>query len=141
MSARAITRARAGARTIEGMTIAQVARATNTTAHTLRYYERIGLIRSIRRAGSGHRRYGEDDVRWVEFLRKMHATGMPIRKMLAYATLQRQGDRTIPERRLLLEDHGAEVVRAIGELQAHLAAIEAKVRMYQEKERSARRAG
>jgi DNA-binding transcriptional MerR regulator len=117
------------------MTIAEVAAATGASAHTLRYYERIGLIRGVARARSGHRRYGPEDVRWVEFLRKLHATGMPIRRMLAYAALVRRGDSTIAERRALIEAHRDEVIAQIAQQQEHLATIERKVRMYRELEK------
>jgi DNA-binding transcriptional MerR regulator len=113
-----------------------VAVATGTSAHTLRYYERIGLIQPVARARSGHRRYGADDVRWVEFLRKLQATGMPIRRMLAYAVLARRGDSTISERRALLEAHRNDVARKLAEQQAHLAGIEKKVRLYEEMQRA-----
>ncbi|WP_437331513.1 MerR family transcriptional regulator [Sorangium sp. So ce296] len=122
------------------LTIAEVAAATGTSAHTLRYYERIGLIRPVARARSGHRRYGPDDVRWVEFLRKLHATGMPIRRMLAYAALVRRGEDTISERRALLEAHRDDVAAKLAEQQAHLAIIEKKVLLYLDLEKqSARR--
>lgn len=118
-----------------GLTITEVAEATETSAHTLRYYERIGLIRRVSRARSGHRRYGPEDVRWVQFLRKLHATGMPIRSMLAYAALQRRGDGTIAERRALLQEHRTNVVDKLAELKSHLDAIEKKVQMYEDLER------
>lgn len=121
--------------TIGGLTIAEVAAATGTSAHTLRYYERIGLIRGVSRARSGHRRYGPDDVRWVEFLRKLQGTGMPIRRMLAYAALARRGDATITERRALLEAHRDDVAAKLAEQKVHLAGIEKKVEMYLELER------
>ena len=52
-----------------GLTIADAAAATGVSAHTLRYYERAGLIDGVDRAASGHRRYGEADLAWVETLR------------------------------------------------------------------------
>lgn len=125
--------------TTGALTIAQVAAATGTSAHTLRYYERIGLIRGVSRAQSGHRRYGPDDVRWVEFLRKLQATGMPIRRMLAYASLARRGDGTIAERRALLEAHRDDVAAKLAEQQVHLAGIEKKVQMYLELEQKVAR--
>jgi DNA-binding transcriptional MerR regulator len=121
--------------TFGGLTIAEVAAATGTSTHTLRYYERIGLIAPVSRETSGHRRYGEADVRWVTFLRKLQATAMPIRRMLAYAALVRRGDETIPERRALLEAHRDDVARKLAEQEANLQAIEKKVRMYRELER------
>ena len=118
------------------MTIAEVVALTGTSAHTLRYYERIGLITKVSRAGSGHRRYGPDDVRWIEFLRKLQATGMPIRRMLAYAALVRRGDVTVSERRALMEAHRDEVAAKLAEQQAHLAAIEKKVELYRAMEQT-----
>lgn len=62
-----------------GMTIADVAARTGLTAHTLRYYERDGLmLGDIGRASSGHRRYTRFDVAWIELVTRLRATGMPI---------------------------------------------------------------
>jgi len=125
------------AETTGGLTITQAAAATGASAHTLRYYERIGLIRSVSRARSGHRRYGPEDLRWVEFLRKLQATGMPIRRMLAYAALQRRGDATLTQRRVLLEAHRNDVAAKLAVQQGHLAVIEKKVQRYRALEREA----
>ena len=83
-------------------TIRDVARETGLSVHTLRYYERIGLIPPVERAESGHRRYRDKDIAWFEFLRKLRATGMPIRKVREYVALQQQGDETLRERFELL---------------------------------------
>ncbi|HWL85853.1 MAG TPA: MerR family transcriptional regulator [Polyangiaceae bacterium] len=115
-------------------TIREVAQRTGVTEHTLRYYERIGLLAGVPRAASGHRRYGEDEVRWVVFLRKIHQTGMPIRRMLEYAQLLRRGDSTIRDRRLLLEDHRKEVEARMIELRANLELIDFKISLYKERE-------
>jgi DNA-binding transcriptional MerR regulator len=116
------------------MTIREVASATGVSAHTLRYYERIGLMLPVPRAASGHRRYGPAEIRWIEFLRKMHATGMPIQRMLEYARLVKRGDSSATPRRLLLEAHRREVVAKIDELKANLELIDKKIRMYREME-------
>jgi len=43
--------------------IAEAAQRTGLSTHTLRYYERDGLLlAAIARSGSGHRRYCEDDA-------------------------------------------------------------------------------
>jgi DNA-binding transcriptional MerR regulator len=115
----------------EPLSISEVAAETGVSAHTLRYYERIGLLASVPRARSGHRRYGDEDLRWIRFLRKMQATGMPIRKMLAYARLVRRGDATAGERRAILEDHRAEVVARLAELHECLDLIDKKIAMYE----------
>jgi len=103
---------------------------TGITTHTLRYYERIGLVQPVARARSGHRRYGEDDLRWLELLKKLHATDMPIRRMLEYARLARRGGSTIAERRALLDAHRVEVEAKLARLKSTLAAIETKLRLY-----------
>jgi DNA-binding transcriptional MerR regulator len=101
-------------------TIREASAETGVTAYTLRYYERIGLMLPVTRASSGHRRYSEEDLRWLGFLRKLHATGMPIRKMLEYARLTRKGDAGAAERRALLEAHRVEVVARLAQLRSTL---------------------
>jgi DNA-binding transcriptional MerR regulator len=113
-----------------GMTIQQAAGETGLSAHTLRYYERIGLIAPVDRASNGHRRYTEYDVGWIGFLNKLRATGMPIAKMKQYADLQRQGGDTLAERLALLEEHRREVKKRIQELEDNLAVIEYKIEYY-----------
>ena len=61
------------------------------TAHTLRYYERVGLIQPVGRAHNGHRRYSEADEAWLNFLHCMRATNMSIREMQRYAELRENG--------------------------------------------------
>jgi DNA-binding transcriptional MerR regulator len=118
--------------TENGMTIQQAARETGLSVHTLRYYERIGLISPVDRAPNGHRRYTEDDVGWIGFLNKLRATGMPITKMKQYADLQRQDGDTLAERLALLEEHRRVVKKRIQELEANLAVIEYKIGYYSE---------
>lgn len=83
----------------QGLTVKEVAALTGLSAHTLRYYKREGLVDPIGRAQSGRRRYSERDMAWIEFLGRLRATGMPIRKMKRFANLRRQGDPTVPARR------------------------------------------
>jgi DNA-binding transcriptional MerR regulator len=119
---------------IELLTIEQAAERTGLSAHTLRYYERIGLLDPVGRATSGHRRYVTKDLAWIEFLTRLRATGMPIRYMQEFAALRRQGDTTIARRRALLEAHQQMVQKHIEELQQNLEAISQKVEMYSKSE-------
>lgn len=91
----------------------------------------------VGRANSGHRQYGQDDLNWVNFLTHLRKTGMPIKRMLEFAKLERQGERTTAQRRRLLEEHRQEVLRNIEQLQQHLAVIESKISHYYEHETSA----
>jgi DNA-binding transcriptional MerR regulator len=116
----------------ETLTIQQVADTTGLTEHTLRYYERIGLIHSIQRAENGHRRYVPTDVGWIDFLNKLRAAGMPIQQMLTYAELQRQGDSTLPERLEMLRALRCQVEGRMSELNEHLKLLDYKIEMYSE---------
>lgn len=111
------------------------------TAHTLRYYERVGLIQPVGRARNGHRRYSEADAAWLEFLHCMRATNMPIREMQRYAELREQGDVTSLERRKLLEDHQSEIAAQIEALQKAHALLTHKIANYKIIEERIRVAG
>ena len=113
------------------LTIQEVAQATGLTAHTLRYYERIGLIHPINREENTRRCYTADDVGWIDFLLKLRATAMSIKDMQRYAELQRQGDRTLPERVEMLMALRDDVEARIGELNEHLKLVYYKIDYYQ----------
>ena len=113
------------------LTVHEVADKTGLNAHTIRYYERIGLISSIKRATNGHRRYGEGDIDWIEFLKCLRSTGMPISDMLRYVELQQEGDSTTRDRQALLEAHRRRIKARIQELNGFLERIEGKIKYYQ----------
>lgn len=100
------------------------------TAHTLRYYERVGLIQPVGRAQNGHRRYSEADEAWLNFLHCMRATNMSIREMQRYAKLRERGDATSSERRILLENHQAQIAAKISDLQRAHALLTHKIDSY-----------
>ncbi|WP_307723828.1 MerR family transcriptional regulator [Terrabacter aerolatus] len=116
---------------VEGMTIAEAAERTGLTPHTLRYYERDGLmLRSVGRTTSGHRVYTDRDLTWVTMLTRLRATGMSIREVKAYAALCRQGAGNEAERLALLQTHRARVLAQLAEVHEHLEAIDVKIGMY-----------
>ncbi len=117
-----------------GIPIRAFAARTGLSAHTLRYYERIGLLDPVGRASSGHRRCLAGDLAWVEFLTRLRATGMPVRVMQRFAALRRHGDRTLPERRELLEAHQRDIEQHLADLQVNLAAITEKIQHYRDLE-------
>jgi DNA-binding transcriptional MerR regulator len=115
---------------IEGISIKEAAVQTKLTAHTLRYYERIGLLPSIARDANGQRRYTAYDLGAISILLKLRATGMPIGVMQRFVQLLEVGEGAIPERRALLEAHQRTVRANIVELESNLEAIETKIGMY-----------
>lgn len=117
----------------EGLTISEAAEAAGVSAHTLRYYERAGLLEPVERAGSGHRRYTEQHLEWIRFIGCLRATGMPIRGVREYCELARAGEGTEPERMDVLLRHRAAVEGQLAELRQNLAAIERKIEIYRER--------
>jgi DNA-binding transcriptional MerR regulator len=116
-------------------TVQEAAIRTGLSEHTLRYYERVHLIPRVHRdTSSKHRRYTQDDLRGIEFLKRMRATGMPICEMQRYVRLYLKGEETLPERLTMLEAHQQRVRDQIAELQAHLAVIDFKIENYKQLE-------
>jgi DNA-binding transcriptional MerR regulator len=115
----------------EKLTIQEVSRATGLSAHTLRYYERIGLIHPINREENTRRCYTVDDVGWIDFLLKLRAIGMSIKDMQRYAELQRRGDSTLPERVEMLKSLRDKVESHIEEMNEHLKLIYYKIDYYE----------
>ena len=115
-----------------GLSIAEAAEATGLTAHTLRYYERDGLLLdSVDRATSGHRRYTEQDLGWIRLVTKLRATGMPVREIRLYADLVRAGEGNEDARLALLRAHRDRVRAQLDEVATHLLAIEGKIAVYE----------
>ncbi|WP_295695630.1 MerR family transcriptional regulator [Lapillicoccus sp.] len=113
------------------LTIAEAAERTGLTTHTLRYYERDGLmLRAVERTSSGHRAYGEGDLVWITLLTCLRATGMPIREVKVYAELVRSGEGNELVRLDLLQSHRARVLAQLAEVTSHLGAIDNKIGVY-----------
>ena len=112
------------------MNIAEFARRCGLTPHTLRYYERIGLLGSVTRQANGHRSFGPRDVEWVEFLHRLRSTGMGISEMLHYAELRARGDATLAERQAMLVQHADQLAATLRAQQAHLKAVRQKIAIY-----------
>lgn len=119
--------------TTQDLTIQQVSEKTGLSVHTLRYYERIGLLQPVGRATNGHRRYSPADITRIELLNKLRTTGMPIRKLCEFAGLLSQGDSSIPQRLQVLEEHKKAVLEHIAEMERNLSAIDYKINVYKGK--------
>ena len=114
------------------LTIREVAEATGLSTHTLRYYERIGLLDSVQRRENGHRVFRAEDMTWLEFLLRLRDTGMPIAQMQAYAALRRQGDslESVSARQRLLELHAAALEAELRARAETLAVLRVKLVVY-----------
>lgn len=114
------------------LTIQQTAEACGLTVHTLRYYERIGLIKPIPRRSNGHRLYRADDLSWIAFLLRLRATGMSIEEMQRYAQLREQGEQlpSVAERKAMLALHAEAVEANLKAMQETLAYLHHKIALY-----------
>ncbi|MCY0918265.1 MerR family transcriptional regulator [Streptomyces sp. NPDC059999] len=111
-------------------TISEVEARTGLTQHTLRWYERIGLMPHVDRSHSGQRRFTDKDLDWLAFVGKLRATGMSVADMVRYAELVREGAHTVDQRRELLERTRHEVRSRITELTDALGVLDYKIGMY-----------
>ena len=115
--------------------IAAASDATDTSADTLRYYERAGVLPEIARNVGGQRRYTDDDLGWIVFVRRLRSTGMSMRDVKEYAAMVRHGVGTMADRRRFLERHRTRVAAAVRELTAALGMLDAKIAHYEAAER------
>ncbi|MGM9381665.1 MerR family transcriptional regulator [Streptomyces antibioticus] len=120
----------------DSYTISEVVAFTGLTAHTLRWYERIGLMSHIDRSHTGQRRYSNRDLDWLDLVGKLRLTGMPVADMVRYAELVREGDGTYAERHALLEATRRDVRARIAELQDTLAVLDRKIMFYSDASRA-----
>ncbi|MFF5288516.1 MerR family transcriptional regulator [Paractinoplanes globisporus] len=116
---------------IAGLSIAEAAQRTGVSVHTLRYYERAGLVVTpVDRTGGGQRRYHDLDLKWVVVCTKLRATGMPIKSIRRYAELVAAGPGNEHERLALMETHRTAVLARLAEIQENLKLIDHKIDVY-----------
>jgi len=117
------------------VTIKDAAEKTGLTTHTIRYYEKEGLLEGVGRDRSGRRVFDADDLGWLGYLNCLRLTGMPIAVMRRIALLQSEGDQTIPERRRILEGYRQDLVDRLAQIHHALDRLDHKIAWYSEKER------
>jgi DNA-binding transcriptional MerR regulator len=116
---------------VTSWTTRQAAEKCGLSQHTLRWYERIGLLDRVDRAPDGRRRFSQGDLDWLVLLSRLRATGMPVAEMLRYAELVRSGAGE-PERLQLLEQHRERVRQALLDQQDCLELLNIKIATYRE---------
>lgn len=96
--------------------IGELADRTGTNAPTIRYYEEIGLLPSPKRFESKQRRYGEEDVSRLTFIRRCRDFGFPIDQVRTLASLVNDASRSCVEARDLAQSHLDAVREKLSEL-------------------------
>ena len=114
------------------MTITEVAKQFDLTPDTLRYYEKVGLIPSVRRTAGGIRKYTEIDRKWIEFIKCMRNAGLPVEVLVKYVSLFQQGDTTLEERKQLLVEQRDRLAGKITNMQSTLDRLNMKIKRYED---------
>lgn len=111
-------------------TISQVAEQFGITAHTLRFYDKEGLLPFVDRKASGNRVFKESDLKWLQLVECFKETGMPIKEIRNYLELCIKGDKTLQKRYDLMVEHKKVVEKKLEEIKRHLKKINFKIEYY-----------
>lgn len=114
------------------MRISEVSLKTSLSSDTLRYYEKIGLLPSIKRLDNGIRDYDEQDLHRIMFIKHMRLAGLPIEVLLEYFDLVKQGDYTIQKRKGILTEQRENLLARMEELEKTLDILDYKISWYEE---------
>ena len=113
--------------------IQDVCNRTGLSAHTLRYYEKEGLLTHVQRSAGGFRQYSDEDLEWLGLIYCLKNTGMPLQEIARFVQLAQRGDGTLKERVELLQDHREKMVARLEEMQRYMEKITWKVNFFSEK--------
>lgn len=116
--------------------IQEVSQKTGLTAHTLRYYEKEGLLSGVERTQGGFRQYTDEDLERLSLICCLKNTGMSIQEIARFVQLTHEGDHTLEERVELLRAHRERVLERMEEMQKHLDKVTWKLNFFSEKLRA-----
>ncbi|MDK2807663.1 MAG: MerR family transcriptional regulator, aldehyde-responsive regulator [Clostridiales bacterium] len=113
------------------MNIAEVATKFDLTQDTLRYYEKVGLIPTVKRTSGGSRNYTEYDCGWIDFIKCMRSAGVQVDALVEYVKLFEQGDFTAGERKHILIRERDRISAQVAKMQCTLDRLNAKIERYE----------
>lgn len=115
-----------------GYTIGQVAKKMGLTAHTLRYYEKEGLLPFIKKNSSGLRIFSDNDIGWLELIECLKGTGMSLKGIKQYIDWYIEGDSTLEKRLEMFKQQKVNLEEQMLQLQKHMEKINYKIAYYSE---------
>jgi len=115
-----------------GYSIGQVAEKMGMTTHTLRYYEKEGLLPFVRKSGSGLRIFSDSDVEWLALIECLKGTGMSLKDIKQYIDWFLEGDSTLEKRLNMFVCQKQKVEAQMQQLQKHMEKINYKIAYYTE---------
>ena len=113
--------------------IQDVSLKTGLSAHTLRYYEKEGLISGVGRSQGGFRQYTDGDLERLGLICCLKNTGMSIQEIARFVRLTHEGDHTLEERVALLRAHRDQMLERMAEMQKYLDKVNWKLDFFTEK--------
>lgn len=114
------------------MNIGEVAQKLNLSIDTLRYYEKIGLIKPVSRV-DGKRKYSENDIENINFILCMKSAGLSLKDIKKFIDYYAQGDSTIALRIDILEKQKKFLEEEIKEKTQTLDYLNYKINLYKGK--------
>lgn len=111
-------------------TIGQVAKKLGVTAHTLRYYDKEGLLPFVKKGSSGARVFEDDDIDWLLILECLKATGMQLKDIKRYMDLCLEGDSTLQARLEMFEQQKVKIEEQMLQLNQYMEKIDFKIAYY-----------
>ncbi len=108
-------------------TIGKIAKLAGVTTKTLRYYEKIGLIRHIHRNAHGVREYTENNIQWIQFIIRLKRTKMPLESMIIYADSYYDKNPDFGVRIDVLEAHMETMLKELEEINSTIDFIKYKI--------------
>ena len=119
------------ATTVGQYRIGELASRVGMTERTIRYYEELGLLESVKRLDGGVRVYTDDDVRRLRYIKKLKTLGLSLQEMLELETLYRRhrsNRNVLPRLMELLDAHLATLDGRMNELRT----LRDEIRSYRE---------
>ena len=113
--------------------IQEVSQKTGLTAHTLRYYEKEGLLNGVERSQGGFRQYTDEDLEALGLICCLKNTGMSLQEIARFVQLTQAGEHTLRERVNMLTEHRENVIARMAEMQKYLDKVTWKVNFFSKK--------
>ncbi len=99
--------------------IGEIGKILDLSTRTIRYYEEIGLLNTVKRIEGGRRIYTEDDLRRLRFIKKLKLLGLSLGEMAElenHYNRHRTNKKVLPKVAELLRRHSAEIESRLSEL-------------------------
>lgn len=109
-------------------TVKQVADRLNISEHTLRYYDRQGLMPFLKKDSKGRRTFTEEDISLIELIICLKKSHMSLEKIREYIEYQISEGDTSQLRKRILENHKQVVMHQIEELNSSLCVLDYKLK-------------